>query len=77
MQLNKNGVDTEIHWIGNKAINGCTACGACFRNRDGRCAFGDEDGVNTLIAKMTEADGIVIGGPVHFCRFSRKPAQRP
>lgn len=66
MQLSKNGVDTEIHWIGNKAINGCTACGACFRNRDGKCVFGDEDGVNTLIAKMTEADGVVIGGPVHF-----------
>ena len=25
--LNKNGVDTDIFWIGNKPLSGCIACG--------------------------------------------------
>ena len=67
-QLTKNGVEAEIFWLGNRAINGCLGCGACFRSGSGRCAVPGEDTelVNTLIAKMEEADGIIIGGPVHF-----------
>ncbi len=65
-QLEKNGVDYEIHWLGNKAINGCTGCGACFKTRDDKCVFGDDDGINELIAKINAADGVVFGGPVHF-----------
>ncbi len=65
-QLEKNGVDYEIHWLGNKAINGCTGCGACFKTRDDKCVFGDNDGINELIAKINAADGVVFGGPVHF-----------
>lgn len=36
--LNENGVDTDIFWIGNKALSGCIACknagkitGVCLR----------------------------------------------
>ena len=28
-QLAKDGIDSEIVWIGNKPIRGCTACGQC------------------------------------------------
>ena len=27
--LNAEGLDTEIAWIGNKAVRGCIACGTC------------------------------------------------
>ena len=62
-QLEKNGIDTEIFWIGNKPINGCIACRGCFGR--GSCVFGD-DAVNTVIEKLRQADGVVFGAPVHF-----------
>ena len=33
-QLNKQGVESEIIWIGNKAVRGCIACGSCKENGD-------------------------------------------
>ncbi len=27
--LNENGVDTDVFWIGNKALSGCIACRKC------------------------------------------------
>ncbi len=61
--LEECGVDTEIIQIGNQAIRGCIGCGGCAGK--GRCVFGD-DAVNEIIAKMEEADGLVIGSPVYF-----------
>ena len=65
-QLRENGVEAEIVWLGNKPINGCIACGGCFRARNGHCVFGENDGVNALIDKLEEADGVIFGSPVHF-----------
>ena len=65
-QLRENGIQAEICWLGNKPINGCAACGGCFRARNGHCVFGDGDGLNALIDKLQEADGVVFGSPVHF-----------
>lgn len=65
-QLRLNGVDCEIHWLGDKAINGCVGCRACFRAQEGHCVFGGEDGVNELIDKISAADGVILGSPVHF-----------
>ncbi len=67
-QLEQCGVEAEIFWLGNQAINGCTGCRACFRSGEGRCALPGEDAktVNALIEKMEAADGIIVGGPVHF-----------
>lgn len=60
--LNENGLETEIVWIGNKAVHGCIACGAC--GKTGRCAF--DDGVNEISDKMAECDGLVVGTPVYY-----------
>ena len=38
-ELNKEGIETEIFWIGVKPISGCIACGKCFEN--GKCVFND------------------------------------
>lgn len=61
-QLAKHGVDSEILWIGTKPVRGCIACGTCH---DNRCSFND-DITNSVIAKMEECDGLVIGSPVYY-----------
>ena len=33
--LNANGVETEIYWIGENAVNGCKGCWACKRRFTG------------------------------------------
>ncbi|MBR0302351.1 MAG: flavodoxin family protein [Clostridia bacterium] len=56
------GIDSEIVHIGNQAIRGCIACGAC--RKTGRCAF--DDAVNEVAPKFAEADGLVVGTPVYY-----------
>jgi len=63
--LESSGVETEIVQVGNKKIRGCMACQKCIKNRDGKCVFND-DPVNDWIEKMLEADGIILGTPVHW-----------
>lgn len=65
-QLVEQGIETEIVWVGNKAVRGCIACGKCKENGDNRCVFGDEDICNEVIAKMADSDAIVIGAPVYW-----------
>ncbi len=64
-ELEKEGIETELIQLGGKKIHGCTACMKCFENRDGKCTI-DNDMVNTIIEKMREADGIILGSPVYF-----------
>ena len=63
--LESNGVETEITWIGNDPLRGCTGCGGCGKKGDFRCIYND-DIVNTLIEKAEAADGIVVGTPVFY-----------
>lgn len=60
--LEREGVETEILWLGNKPIAGCLGCGRCFET--GRCFV--DDAVNTVIARAGVFDGFVFGSPVHF-----------
>ena len=64
-ELEAEGVLTETLHIGGGHLYGCTACMKCFENRDGDCVF-DDDIVNECIAKMADADGIILGSPVYF-----------
>ena len=41
--LQKEGIETEMFWIGNKPIGGCIACKRCVQT--GKCVF--DDIVNT------------------------------
>ena len=63
--LKTNGIDTEIIHIGNKPIQGCTACGACFKPEAKGCIFND-DSVNETVAKMQAADGFILGSPTYW-----------
>lgn len=64
-ELEKEGIETEIIHVGNKSISGCKACGGCVKNKNEKCVIpGDE--VNDWIQKMKQADGIILGSPVHY-----------
>ena len=63
-QLEKQGIDSEIVWIGNKPVRGCIACGSCA-NLPGRCVF-DDDVCNRISGKFAEADALVVGSPVYY-----------
>ncbi len=64
-ELEKEGIETELVQVGGHGIHGCIACGKCLERADGRCAI-EGDMVNECIAKMVEADGIVLGSPTYF-----------
>ena len=60
--LRKEGVETEMFYLGNKPIGGCIGCGSC--RKTGKCV--QDDIVNKLLPKALKADGMVLGAPVHF-----------
>jgi len=63
--LEKEGIETERVQLGGNLIHGCTACFECFKNKDGRCVL-TGDMVNDCIARMRQADGIILGSPTYF-----------
>ena len=62
--LKTEEVDSEIFWIGNRAVQGCIACFEC-RNGHEHCVFQDDLYLN-FTSKMKEADAIIIGAPVYY-----------
>jgi len=63
--LAADGIETELVQLAGKPIRGCIACYKCFERKNCRCAV-ESDGCNDLIAKMVEADGILLGSPTYF-----------
>lgn len=60
--LEQEGIQTEIFWIENKPLTGCTGCGYCAKK--GKCRY--EDRVNEFLDMAGDYDGFVFGVPVHF-----------
>lgn len=65
--LNKEGIETDIFWIGNKPISGCIACKACVKLK--KCVF-NNDKVNEFIEIAKDYDGFIFGTPVHWAAAS-------
>ena len=63
--LEKQGIEAEIVHIGVKPIRGCIACGQCHMNGLGKCIF-DDDVCNSIVDKLGDADGLIIGSPVYY-----------
>jgi len=59
------GIKTELIQIGGKQVRGCLACYKCWKTKDSKCS-NTTDVVNKLIAKMIEADAIILGSPTYF-----------
>lgn len=64
--LEKEGIETEIFWVGNKPLSGCLGCGAC--GKTGQCFM--DDPVNEFVEKAKSADGFIFGSPVHYASAS-------
>ena len=64
-ELIASGIDFEILHIGHKMIHGCIACNRCAVNKDEKCTIKTDD-LNVWIQQIKEADGIIIGSPVHY-----------
>jgi multimeric flavodoxin WrbA len=64
-ELEKEGIETELIQLAGTQIQGCIACSECKENKDQSCAV-TSDAVNEYIAKMVEADGIILGSPTYF-----------
>ena len=65
----QNSIDFEIFNVGMKAVQGCTGCNACGKNKNEECIF-TKDVVNEGIQKIKKADGIILASPVHFSGIS-------
>ena len=68
-ELEKEGIETEFIQLGGKLVHGCKACGKCREIKDGRCHI-KNDFLNEVIAKMVEADGMILGSPTYFADVS-------
>ena len=65
-ELARQGIDSEIHYIGVDPIAPCRACRAC--SKIGKCVINDK--VNDFVDKAAEFDGFIIGSPVHYASAS-------
>ena len=64
IELEQEGIETELVQLAGKPLRGCLACYKCWVNADQQCVQkGDE--LNEYVQKMVRADGIVLGSPVY------------
>ena len=68
-EIAMEGIETELIELAGRAVPGCIACFKCFERKNQQCAV-DNDIINEAIAKMTEADGILLGSPTYFADVS-------
>jgi multimeric flavodoxin WrbA len=64
MELEKEGIETELIEMSGANIHGCLACSECSKNKDRRCSQTKDMG-NVFIEKMDQADGILLGSPTY------------
>lgn len=62
-QLEKHGIESEIVWIGVKAVQGCIACYKCVTK--GQCAFNDTLYLSVR-EKLKESDALIVGSPTYY-----------
>ena len=68
-ELEKENISCEMIQLGGKPVRSCMVCGKCFENKDRKCII-NTDPLNECLAKMDEADGIILGSPVYFSNVS-------
>ena len=69
VELETEGIDTELVQIGGKALRGCVACMKCIERKNKQCAI-ESDDMNKYIKKALEADVIILGSPTYFSDVS-------
>ncbi|MFZ7102669.1 MAG: flavodoxin family protein [Peptococcaceae bacterium] len=61
-EIEKEGLEAEIVTLVGQDIKGCIACYKC--GELGKCAL--NDGLNEIIDKIRDAQGLIAGAPVYF-----------
>jgi len=64
----KEGAETKLFTVAGKSLAPCQACGACVRDRSGRCV--QRDAMEELYPLARWADAIVFGTPVYLNSMS-------
>src|SRR5512139_3101132 len=64
-ELKRDGIETEMIQLAGETLSGCIACYKCAENRDQKCAV-VKDRANEYIAKMLQAEGILLGSPTYI-----------
>jgi multimeric flavodoxin WrbA len=67
--LEGEGIQTELIQLAGEQIHGCMACGICRKVKNKECKIVN-DNVNSYIAKMADAEGIILGSPTYFSMMS-------
>ena len=70
-ELESEGIDVELIWLGLDKLSGCNACYECLRTKDKKCVV-ETDKMNDYIQKIIEADGVIIGSPTYFANVSSR-----
>jgi multimeric flavodoxin WrbA len=60
--IHEAGVEAEIVSFAGKKIEACIACMKC--SKTGECGL--DDGLNEIIGKIKQAEGLIVGTPVYF-----------
>jgi len=68
-ELRREDIETELVELAGKQVSGCIACYKCFEDKNQRCAV-NGDIVNEVLAKMVDADAILLGSPTYFADVS-------
>lgn len=66
----EQGAESEIFYLNDLTIRGCQACLSC--KKTGKCAVNDD--LTPIYEALNEADGIVVGSPIYFGRFTAQVA---
>jgi multimeric flavodoxin WrbA len=64
-EIEKEGIETELVQLAGEILSGCIACYKCAENKDQKCVV-VKDRLNEHIAKMKEAQGILLGSPTYI-----------
>jgi len=65
-ELQAEEIETELVQLAERdPIQGCVACLKCLERKDMKCAI-ETDPFNEYFAKISEADGLLLGSPVYF-----------
>jgi multimeric flavodoxin WrbA len=65
-ELQEEGIETELVQLAEgKPIQGCISCFQCMERKNMKCAI-ETDPFNEYFAKISKADGLLLGSPVYF-----------
>jgi multimeric flavodoxin WrbA len=69
-ELQAEAIDTELIQLAEgDPIQGCVSCYKCMEKKNMKCAI-ETDPFNDYFAKISKADGLLLGSPVYFSDIS-------